>query len=391
MFVVSPFINFNSEYDSNFFRINGASETTALVFKLLPGIKISNKNNRQTDLRLSANGSYSYFTELTDYMADTDDRNKWDLSASADMVFFKDGRFSFSLTDQFTRNSFTNYNTPLNKINNTLKVGFSTIPWGRGLKIDGGYRFIYNKTTGIDELTAGAQVAAEAQDNMEHNFSLGVEWRFLPKTSFIFSGDFGLITHPNENTQITYSNADAYRAGFRTGLVGVITPKLAIRLIVGWDFINYDSGSDFNSVVGAVEATYAFTRKSNLVVGYERSVQDAITASYVDQHSLYLNFMSNLQFIEYGINNSIKFDIYNGEMDFQAALGGNGVTISGSQNGVIANISPFITYKYKKQLKISLQYDLNKRFTDYTAKGIDSTVTYDYLQHKVTLGCTYFF
>jgi len=109
--VFSPFVSLNTQYNSNFFKTADTdNEASAIMFQLLSGFKLSNKNNTNTDLRFDLNGSYDYFLSVNDiYGKSVENNNGFSLNSNFGLVAFKQGNFSFFISDSFKKLSYSGY------------------------------------------------------------------------------------------------------------------------------------------------------------------------------------------------------------------------------------------------------------------------------------------
>ncbi len=392
-FKFTTFISLQSDYNSNFFR-STTDEASTISLLVLPGLKLNNKNQSENEIKFDISGNYIYFVSLTEN-TDTlvSNNSDFNLSSNLALAFFKQGNFQIFIDDSFNKTSYTGYQEPINKIQNRLSAGFFTTPFGKTLKFSLKYMFSINKTVFSDSLEDQTRAASEAQDNMGHDISLGIEWRFLPKTSFILEGMVGFVTHSNTDYSAVFSTFDSIPIIGRTGLLGVITPKLAVKLTFGWAYSDYSSGPDFNSYIANLEATYAFSKKDRIVAGYDRNFNDIVFSNYLEYHKLYFDYRSGfMNYFEFGASLDFTLNMFS---NVSIPAGSNEVTASTSRAEILARISPFFGYKYKNQYKAELRYTLNKNITDFTTSYTSdigpTTVKYDYLQHVVTLNFSVFF
>ncbi len=395
--IFSPFVSLNTQYNSNFFKTADTNnEASSLMFQLLPGFKLNNKNNTNTDIKFDFNASYDYFMSVNDvYPKYVENNNGFSLNSNLGFVAFKQGNFSFFISDSFKKLSFSGYSKPISKLSNKFNVGFFTTPLGKSLKFNFKYSFGLNKTLGTDELLELTRVATEAQDNMSHDFSIGSEWKFLPKTSFIVEAIYGMVIHSNisETNKALLGSYDSTPILGRVGLLGVITPKLAAKIYLGWAYSDYENGTDFNSFVANIEFTYGFTPKSRIVFGYEREFTDVVFSNYLEYHKPYLNFLIKKGYLDFGANSSLTLNMFS-----DISVGQNAddtVQASSSRSELLLIVNPFISYNYKDKYKAEFRYTITKNFTDFTTEYVSNsdliTVKYNYLQQLVALNFYIFF
>jgi hypothetical protein len=386
-FKFTPYITSYNEYNSNFFA-STVDEVNVIMLRILPGIKLENRNNRVTNVQFSLNTSYKYFISLNDSYKDLVGNNSdFDVDGSLNLAFFKTGNFSLYFRDDFSKLSYSGYSNPIQKFVNTFNFGIQTTPFGKALKFRLGYTFGFNKTIFTDNLSSFSKLASEAQDNMSHDFNFDIEWRFLPKTSIISTTSYGFITHYNaDSTSASLNVVDSTPIISKLGLLGVITPKLALKLMFGWAYVMYDSGTNFNSLVTNIELTYNFSKKTNLIIGFENSFKDVLFSNYLSYYNFYLNTdISLTNTLTLGFNFNSTLNSYTG------VSMGNMVTSSDSRFEIEGKFSTFLSYNFNNKYKAELKYTGKKIFTDFTTTYNGILAEYNYLQHIVALNFFIFF
>lgn len=123
--------------------------------------------------------------------------------------------------------------------------------------------------------------ALAAADSRTFAGGLDAEWRWLPRISVLAQTKLTTRGYAGGN------NPDALILHAQVGLIGRLTPRLAVVAVLGWaqDF----DGSGLSTWVGHVEADYAATQTAHVKVGYAR------IAEPVSQYGAYLD---NRPFLE---------------------------------------------------------------------------------------------
>ncbi len=386
-FKFTPYITSYNEYNSNFFKSTN-NEVDVIMLKILPGVKLENRNKTNTELKFSLNTSYRHFISLVDGAKTTvGNNNDFDIDGSLNLSFFKTGNFSVYTSDNFSKLTYSGYSTPINKFINNFNFGIQTTPFGKALRFRLGYSFGFNKTIFTDNLSDRTKIASEAQDNMEHNFNFDIEWRFLPKTALLSTTSYGFIIHYNNDTSTSASLniVDSTPILSKIGLKGVITPKLALKLMLGWAYVMYDSGSNFNSFIANAELTYNFSKKTSFVLGFQNSFKDVLFSNYLSYYDIYLNTdIALTNNVNLGFNLNTTLNAYS-----NVSLG-NGISSPSSRSEIDGRFSTFVAYSYKAY-KAELKYSARKIFTDFTTTFNGNTTHYDYLQHLISLNFYIFF
>ena len=223
---------------------------------------------------------------------------------------------------------------------------------------------------------------------MEHIFNFDIEHRFLPKTSLLLTTSYGITSHYNADatSAASFNIVDSTPISSKIGLLGVITPKLALRLLLGWAYVIYDSGTNFNSFVSNIEFTYSFSKKTSFVLGFENSFKDVLFSNYLGYYNLYIkNDISLTNSFSLGFNIDAILNSYTG-----ISLG-NSVTSPSERTDINLELSGLLSYNYKERYKTELKYTMTKVITDFTTEYEGVTTNYDYLQHKVAINFFIFF
>jgi hypothetical protein len=110
---------------------------------------------------------------------------------------------------------------------------------------------------------------------------LDVRWKFLPKTAITLEGRFDSRTY---NAGSPSPKASLLKA--EAGLAGLVTPKVATVLKVGWgkDF----SSSGANTILAMAELTYLMSETSKMKLGYLRNLEPVPTFGVYTDDRAYL-------------------------------------------------------------------------------------------------------
>jgi len=172
----------------------------------------------------------------------------------------------------------------------------------------------------------------------------------------------------------------------KIGLLGVITPKLALKLMLGWAYVAYNSGVNFNSFISQAELTYNFSKKTSIVLGFENSFKDVLFSNYLSYYDLYLNTNIALtETVSLGFNLDVTLNSYSG-----VNMGDN-VTSPTERFEIDTKLSGFVSYNYKDKYKAELKYTGQKILTDFTTEFDGQKAEYDYLKHLIALNFYIFF
>jgi hypothetical protein len=234
-------------------------------------------------------------------------------------------------------------------------------PGGGALEIDLGY---FNQLSFFDNNFLGA--------SQQHGGFLDARLRFLPRTAFVFHGDFSAFS-PTDRTD---SNGMLQHAGTQVstpynvyiGLIGQVTAHIATNLNVGFgDTLTWANGffstvSDDNrrTIIGTAELTYLLLESSRITVGYKRQALPIVVLSNYTSDMAYLRFLL-------GIGPRITFSAY-GNFEWRSYASGNGNmmggnmvpagTVSGDQPAKFVTVDARVDYWFFEFLSAALDYRL---------------------------------
>lgn len=189
-------------------------------------------------------------------------------------------------SDGVTTSPTRNFNTA------TLELGYAP---NRGtFEFRLGYNFIANIFDSLDirDTTSTSATARNysSLNYLSHDITARVRWRFLPKTAIVF--DAGV-------TPTNYLNADSGAAWYtglfnstplraRVGLNGLLTEKIALLALVGYQASFFSQGDDVDTVIGQAELRWIISDLANFRVGFQRDVQNSFIGNYVIRNRGYL-------------------------------------------------------------------------------------------------------
>ncbi len=138
-------------------------------------------------------------------------------------------------------------------------------------------------------------------ENLQHSVVTRGRWRFLPRTALLYDGAYRFIRYTHDGAP---SDGDVVRS--RVGLNGLVTPRIGLLGLVGWNATFYD-GAPRNSdrLIAQVEAKYfviappgleapgvapsASTGLSTIALGYVRDVGNSYLNSFYQKDRGYLS------------------------------------------------------------------------------------------------------
>jgi hypothetical protein len=184
------------------------------------------------------------------------------------------------------------------RLNNQLRLGLGFRPGGGMLQFRLAYGFGFEKW--FDPFLFGGASEAVRQgvfDQMSHQATLRVDYRFLPRTGVFFQAQGGWHTYPFNDT-----NPDSFPLGARVGLMGQFTPKLSGAVSLGYDnplVVERDPATlattgiattNLVGVAGQAELRWAVTSTTRLGGGVSREFRPAPLYQFVANNRVYLRF-----------------------------------------------------------------------------------------------------
>jgi hypothetical protein len=172
---------------------------------------------------------------------------------------------------------------------NTFRAG-AAINWRPG----GG---VLEWSLGYDMAYVAFESAVFASfSSVSHSAVLKGRWLFLPRTALLYSGDYGVLTYPNGNSNVKPQGSPL---SSRLGINGLITNHLGALVIVGWKSMFFDSNENYDSIVGNAELTWyplprpdlapeaATVGLSAISLGYRRDASASYLGNYVQVDGVY--------------------------------------------------------------------------------------------------------
>ncbi len=125
----------------------------------------------------------------------------------------------------------------------------------------------------------------ESSEAQKHMALFEAKLRFLPKTAFVFNADFGFYSETDDSADPNVFRGNPFNVS--VGLLGQITTSISAIAKIGYgDTLAYAEGQDFfgtandssiRSVIANLRLQYTFGNGSNVAIGYDRIVRNAIS------------------------------------------------------------------------------------------------------------------
>jgi hypothetical protein len=223
-------------------------------------------------------------------------------------------------------------------------------PGGGALNIDVGY---FNVLQFYDEAFLGA--------SQQHGGLIDARLRFLPRTAFVFHGDFSAFKPDDQSIQHAPTEVST-PYNLWLGLIGQVTAHIATNLNVGfgdtltWSngFFSTVSSDNRRTIIGTAELTYIFFESARVSAGYKRQALPIVVLSNYTSDKGYLRFLL-------GIGPRLTFSGY-GEFEWRSYASGNGGVMGAGpgtdQPAKFVTVDARVDYWFFDFLSAALDYRL---------------------------------
>ncbi|MCB0308090.1 MAG: outer membrane beta-barrel protein [Bdellovibrionales bacterium] len=204
-------------------------------------------------------------------------------------------------------------------------------------------------------------------------------FRFLPKSTLIFNGEYGFTDFNNNYGPGQPQNYDSQGWSAVVGLSSQITRKINLLGQVGGSMLYFDQGPGTAAVIGLGSFSYTPSQKFSLIASYQRKVEESSFTNYFSQHAFELQVKSQLtrrlhatahskfSFIDFSGPNVVPIGVERSDSLYQAGI------------SVIYLLRPWVKpkviYNYSFRDSNSTNFLLNSQSADFSkhivALGID--------------------
>ncbi len=384
---LSPGITANSAFDSNVFRQSPeeAGPVLGSSLQLAPFLEISTIEPGTTDFGFDGRAAWQQY--LSGERSTVAAQSGLTADVGAFVNFNKQGAVSFQLEDRLQRTnepppvpSEFSYNRMSNRLGGTLGVH----PGGKVFQHYLSYDWNIHLHDELPDL-----------NRQIHDFTLKNYWRFLPKTAAVLSASYALYRYSTtERIGGIYSNTNSNPLRITGGLTGLITNRVSLRLIAGWGWGFYESGSSFTGILFDTQLAYMFSGTGNrLYLGYERNFQDSSIANFATYHRPYAGYEHLI------LNQRLKLNVeadgmirdYFGSPSGDFPVPGDTLSIQEDLQDLIVRVSVGAEFNIYKWWSVFARYHFAANFTDdvVTSTIPANDAVREYQRHLVTLGTTF--
>jgi len=283
-FVLQPRFFLESEYRTNFFRLDerDGDPTGVMALHVRPGVAMFNPDF--TDFAVTFGVDLDVFVPFGD--EDVSDKTNLGGRANVSVAIFPRSTFTLTLHETFERSLWMRPQiaTTANKNHNVIGADLSFAPGGRALDFSLGYAFGLTRYDDLDRL-----------DTDDHNIRFMASWRFYPMTYAFLESTWLMSSFVNRPAADDDTDAIGNFVGGKpfkvyAGLSGYITERLAVLLRAGYGHSLLAAGEDFESFIGMAQASWRFSEKTVIHVGVARDFELAPLGGQVAYIRPYVSF-----------------------------------------------------------------------------------------------------
>jgi hypothetical protein len=356
--VFQPGLRFTAAYQSNVYKTDAEAEGD-LTLQISPHLWLLH-SSQNADFRLG--GEY-YLKKYTNAFVDStvDPVGHRDLDVflnymmAVDLVTRPQGKFSFLVGDELSRYSTefdnassktdtgaTGWQSPLlrqyslmDRLANDAHIGVAVRP-GTSLEIEGLFHFDLSKYSGA--LKQGINDDATGRRTYGQSFdfygTVDAKWRFFPRTSLLFSAEFGHVMWSPDLQESLGANMDPaltnlnqydsnrWRVWF--GVQGKFSRKLSVQGMIGYGnayFVDSpeDTAGDLRGgqgLLGRIQLHWAPVATQRFSLGFQRDFRHVYFSNYYITTSPYLRYTGQIAgFLMPSASFSYALRQYSGDVD----------------------------------------------------------------------------
>jgi hypothetical protein len=361
---IHPGIGLEAGYDSNvFYSAQGTSG--AAMLRVTPHIAISTlgSERRTSDeegddedregsppgVNFRAGLSASY---LQYYLGSASDQSNVSANADIALTIAPERPFSVDITNVLSRSiqPFTDPGPDINygRDQNTAGVRFNLQSRGGIFRGSVGYRM---------RLDYFEDSSFRYANNLNHDGSLELVWRFRPQTSLIYDASVQFNNYGNSaGAPTTLSDGVFVRSRF--GLNGAFTRTFSLLAMVSYEAGFFAAGDNFDSVGAELEGRFRFSDQLQFALGFQRSFSPSTLGNFFGRNRGYLKLD-----MLFGGRFILTFDAGVAHMQYGAITGG-GVSTS-NRTDVVFDASIFGEYRFTDWLAMTTTIGYSGRTTDF--------------------------
>jgi len=401
-------------FDSNWFKrtsvegpniVNGAPQAPVVaggIFRITPSLYIKTLGAERkegdvaaeppkVDFRAGLSATYRAFLGGSEIVDQNGAKN---ISADLDaaVIILPKKPFSVGINARYNRlinpNATGNPDASFNRNNLGAGIDVTWTPGGGTLDWKLGY---------MGQLQLLDTPTLSPFDNVSHNIFTRGNWRFRPKTAFIYDGSFAFNSYTMADKAFN-ALTDSTPLRSKLGISGLISPRFSLLAMVGYggSFMNTTANpqlQQYNSVIGQLEAKFFLTANpgadapsaatlsiSSISIGYNRDFAGSFLGTYYGSDRGYAKFA-----YFFGGRAIVALEGGVGALEYPNIFkNGDPNPISAPFTNIGVDASLFGEYRFSNTLGLNttLRYTQEISSTQLPAGGVPAGALYDMNYHR---------
>jgi hypothetical protein len=314
-----PYFDLEMRYDSaaGYFPSDPTNPASPVVLSpeillyIKPGFRFDLQGS-DTSFGLNAYYNYIWYTGLL--TSGSSGASRSEVGADLHGEFNREGAVEFDVADNFARSDRPRdigVGIATISLYNQLRLAAPIHPGGRALEIKphGEYAVeFFSGYSGVPpslgncDINFGCAQDPSSFDYQQYSGGLDGRWKFLPQTAALLETSY-------EGRQYFHPEKAPAAPGsvlkIEVGLAGLVTPKIAVTLKLGWAQ-GFDGAA--STLIGQAEGTYSPNESSNITLGVLRDVNPVVGAASATDGRAYLN-MRTFVIGRLGLHLNFSYDL----------------------------------------------------------------------------------
>ena len=377
-----PGIRFESGLDSNVAYTNNASATSSGTVVVNPYLGIETREPRLVDF--SGNVGVAY-ERLLGRESGASTQSGTDLEGAVGLRLNPNGVVSVAPSDRITWNSQPSYNLSgdsYRNLYNQFELGLGLHPGGFNrparMGVSGDVAFAhrlwrYETIPQFDRTAIGA--------------TMELQWNFLPRTGFFFTGGAEDTKYEEASFQNTdfsgalreVSNTDSLGLRGSVGFSGLLSRRLSLLVSAGYGVGNYRTGADVKTYLTHIDFGVNISDRSQVSLGWEHNFSDTLISSFLEYHRIYARAGLNFGDLALGLSGYVNLNSYSA-----AFFEGDEIDVYGAdRSDTTAGGTAEVTYTVMDWLTFGARYNSQYRTSSAEfALPTGDFGTIDYVTHR---------
>ncbi len=330
-FVITPDLDLGFEYRSNAFRADTNPQSTG-AFRVAPGLSITAETpqvvfglNAEYGLRkflflTNPDGALSS-DEISRQITRLDRFNEFDVGANIHAL--RDRQVSFKLSDNILLRNNPNDSVPdaddpyATQLRNSLR---GTVPIRPGPALTIEPSGFWNYATFFVPSSLDQREAFNTRNS--YGPQLDVAYNFLPRTAFVFQGQFVWNSWVDNNPTIgslSFPTPNSRQLRLQVGIQGRITERLRIITRAGYGYAWYDAGANLPALDGlllALQGDYDVTEQHKVSLGYRKNFVDSFFTNSAGHNTIYARWQGAYgKRVTSRLEYALRFENYTGAVE----------------------------------------------------------------------------